>query len=59
MGRDSCDVSTALVTLGDSKNRLPQGPVSSRAEEAKVEFLYEFLTGTGWSKPALAQLHKH
>lgn len=60
MDKDSCDLSTALEKLCDTvTSYVPQGPISNRSEEAKVEYLYYAVSSIDWAKLALTQCYTH
>lgn len=58
MAKQSCDTSTTLEKLCDIiTTSAPQGPISYRTEEAKIEYLHNTLAGIDWAQPARTQCY--
>lgn len=56
--KENCDVTDSLGKFRTTITRYaPQGPMSYRTEEAKVEYLYNSVIGLPWTKPALTQCY--
>lgn len=58
VSKESCDVSEGLEKLRNTIVKFaPQGPMSYRSEEAKVEYLYNAVVNCEWAKNALTQCY--